>query len=128
ALAGALARLRGDVRRVHGDLAAALALAGVLPRATLGGLAAAHALARVLALTDVDVRLRGLLVRGRRLLVREGFGARHHSGNDGAHHLAELSPVHAFFSLTKTKSRTGEQGSEGSYPTFQGPCQDRQAC
>src|SRR6185295_9076197 len=59
ALARALAGLGRDVGGVHWDLAATLALAGVLARPTIGGLAAAHALALVLALAIV-------LGRGRR--------------------------------------------------------------
>src|SRR5207245_9226933 len=100
-------------------LAAALGLARVLRFSAL-------ALARVLALTDVDIGFRGLLRRGRRLLIREGFGARDHAGHDGAHHLAELSAVHSLSPYKIPNCRNG--GLRSSYPPFRRPCQDRWAC
>src|SRR5437667_12243965 len=60
ALAGALSGLGRHVLGLHGDLAPALALAGVLARTrALGGLAAAEALAVVLPLAVVLGRRRG---------------------------------------------------------------------
>jgi hypothetical protein len=85
-LAGALVP-RGLAR------AAALALALVLAGTrVLVGLATALALALVVALADVLVCGR---IRLLRVLPGERLGSGRHSGDDGAHHLRELSAIHS---------------------------------